>query len=233
MKNLRIHREGRNMLLVIGLVIVALCVTLILQPDSKVLTIILIGVVALLLCFTAYFFRNPTREIIIDDASFVIAPADGRVVAVEPVMENDYFHEQRMQVSIFMSPFNVHANWYPIEGEVLLSEHQKGRHQGAWLPKSSSENERSAVIIKAHNNQTILLRQIAGAMARRIVTYAKQGDKAHINQHLGFIKLGSRVDMYLPMDAEIYVVGGEAVVGNETLIARLANPDNNANNLKY
>ena len=226
MKHLRIHREGRNMLLFIVFIIVALCVTLLFLPDSKVLTIIMIGVVSLLLCFTLYFFRNPTREIVIDDVNFVIAPADGRVVAVEPVMENDYLHCQCMQVSIFMSPFNVHANWYPIEGEVLLSEHQKGRHQGAWLPKSSTENERSAVVIKAKNGQTILVRQIAGAMARRIVTYAKAGNQAHINQHLGFIKLGSRVDMYLPMDSDIYVVGGEHVVGNETIVAQLATADN-------
>lgn len=222
MKHLRIHHEGRNMLIIIFVIIVALCITLLFQPDNKTLTIVLIGVVAFLLCFTAYFFRNPTREIIIDNANFVIAPADGRVVVVEPVMENDYFHEQRLQVSIFMSPFNVHANWYPIEGEVILSEHQKGRHQGAWLPKSSSENERSAVIIKANNGQTILVRQIAGALARRIVTYAKAGHRANINQHLGFIKLGSRVDMYLPMDAEVYVVGGEMVTGNETIIAQLS-----------
>ncbi len=225
MKHLRIHREGRNMLLFILFIIVALCVSLLFMPDNKIVTIILIGVVAVLLCFVVYFFRNPVREIIIDDNNFIIAPADGRVVAVEPVMENDYFHEQRMQVSIFMSPFNVHANWYPIEGDVLLSEHQKGRHKGAWLPKSSTENERSAVIIKAHNGKTILVRQIAGALARRIVTYAKAGDKAHINQHLGFIKLGSRVDVYLPMDTEIYVVGGEPVVGNETIIGRLSADD--------
>lgn len=222
MRKLRIHREGRNMLFFMLLLIAALCVSLFFMPDNKVIMIVLIGVVGTLLCFVIYFFRNPTREIIIDDTNFVIAPADGRVVAVEPVMENDYFHEQRMQVSIFMSPFNVHANWFPVEGEVLLSEHQKGRHQGAWLPKSSTENERSAVVIKAHNGQTILVRQIAGALARRIVTYAKAGDKAHLNQHLGFIKLGSRVDMYLPMDAEIYVVGGEPVVGNETVVARLS-----------
>lgn len=227
MKHLRIHREGRNMLLVMIFIILLLCTPLIFFPQINVLMIVLIGVVAILFCFTVYFFRNPTREIIIDDVNFVIAPADGRVVAVEPVMENDYLHCECMQVSVFMSPFNVHANWYPIEGEVLVSDHQKGRHKGAWLPKSSSENERSAVVIKAQNGQKILLRQIAGALARRIVTYAKPGNRAHINQHLGFIKLGSRVDMYLPMDAEIYVVGGEHVVGNETIIAQLSSPATN------
>lgn len=220
MKRMRIHREGRNLLLIVLFIIASLFVFFLCYPD-KTLTIVLLSLMAILLLFVLYFFRNPEREIIIDDSSFVIAPADGRVVVVEPTMENDYFHEQRMQVSIFMSPFNVHANWYPIEGDVILSEHQKGRHQAAWLPKSSTENERSAVIIKAENGQTILVRQIAGAMARRIVTYAKAGKKAHINQHLGFIKLGSRVDVYLPMDAEIYVTGGELVTGNETIIAQL------------
>ncbi len=222
MKHLRIHREGRNMLLAMIVIIILLCTPLFFSSQVNVLTIVLIGLVAILFCFTVYFFRNPTREIIIDDVNFVIAPADGRVVAVEPVIESDYLHCECMQVSIFMSPFNVHANWYPVEGEVLVSDHQKGRHKGAWLPKSSTENERSAVVIKAQNGQKILLRQIAGALARRIVTYAKPGNKAHINQHLGFIKLGSRVDLYLPMDTEIYVVGGEHVVGNETIIAQLS-----------
>ena len=177
---------------------------------------------AMLLVFVTYFFRNPVRVLEIDDPNFIIAPADGRVVVVEPTEENEYFHDQRLQVSIFMSPFNVHANWYPIEGTVLVSEHQKGRHKGAWLPKSSTENERSLVVIETPSKVQIALRQVAGAMARRIVTYAKPGHQAHRNTHLGFIKLGSRVDMYLPLDTEMFVTVGEAVRGNETIMARLA-----------
>ena len=179
-------------------------------------------IAALLLVFVTYFFRNPVRVLEIDDPNFIIAPADGRVVVVEPTEENEYFHEKKLQVSIFMSPFNVHANWYPIEGTVLVSEHQKGRHKGAGLPKSSTENERSLVVIETPSKVQVAIRQVAGAMARRIVTYAKPGHQAHRNTHLGFIKLGSRVDMYLPLDTEMFVTVGEAVRGNETIMARLA-----------
>ena len=176
---------------------------------------------ATLLIFVTYFFRNPMRLVEVTDENFLIAPADGRVVVIEPTQEHEYFHEKRLQVSIFMSPLNVHANWYPIEGNVLLSEHQDGRHQGAWLPKSSTENERSLVVIETASKIQIAVRQIAGAMARRIVTYAKAGHHAQRNEHLGFIKFGSRVDMYLPLDTEIFVTVGEAVRGNETIIGRL------------
>ncbi len=176
---------------------------------------------ATLLVFVSYFFRNPVRVLEIDDPNFIIAPADGRVVVVEPTEENEYFHEPKLQVSIFMSPFNVHANWYPVEGNIIVSEHQKGRHKGAWLPKSSTENERSLVVIETPTKVQIAVRQVAGAMARRIVTYAKPGHQAHRNTHLGFIKLGSRVDMYLPLNTEMYVAVGESVRGNETVIGRL------------
>lgn len=170
--------------------------------------------------FFTYFFRISNRILIADD-NYVIAPADGTIVAIEPVMEDKFFHEERMQVSIFMSVFNVHANWYPISGKILHVSHQNGRKMAAYLPKSSAENERSSVIIEAKNGQKILVRQVAGALARRIVTYAKEGMECHLNQQLGFIKFGSRVDMYLPMDAEILIDLHEDTVGNETIIAKL------------
>lgn len=180
-----------------------------------------LAITSILLVFVTYFFRNPVRVLEIDDPNFVIAPADGRVVVIEPTEENEYFHEKKLQVSIFMSPFNVHANWYPIEGTILESSHQKGRHKGAWLPKSSTENERSLVVIETPSKIQIAVRQVAGAMARRIVTYAKVGKQCHRNTHLGFIKLGSRVDMYLPLNTEMFVDVGDSVRGNETIIARL------------
>ena len=176
---------------------------------------------AALLVFVTYFFRNPKRIIEVKDPNLLVCPADGRVVVVEPTMENEYFHDKRLQVSIFMSPFNVHANWYPIEGTVLVSEHQDGSHKGAWLPKSSTENERSLVVIETPNKVQLAVRQIAGAMARRIVTYAKAGAQSHRNEHFGFIKFGSRVDLYLPLDTEIFVQVGEKVTGNETIIGRI------------
>lgn len=219
-RKIRIHREGRGLIATLTLLIFAVNVPMFMYMPTWV------GAITLLLCasllvFVTYFFRNPTRVVEVSDDNLLVCPADGRVVVVEPTMENEYFHEKRLQVSIFMSPFNVHANWYPVEGTVLVSEHQDGRHQGAWLPKSSTENERSLVVIETPSKVQIAVRQIAGAMARRIVTYAKAGHQAQRNEHMGFIKFGSRVDLYLPLDTEIFVKVGEAVTGNETIIGRL------------
>ena len=219
-RKIRIHREGRGIIATLTLIIFAVNVPLFMYMPNWVGAITLV-LCAALLVFVTYFFRNPTRIVEVSDENLLIAPADGRVVVVEPTIENEYFHERRLQVSIFMSPCNVHANWYPVEGKVLMSEHQDGRHQGAWLPKSSTENERSLVVIETKSNMQIAMRQIAGAMARRIVTYAKAGHFAQRNEHMGFIKFGSRVDLYLPLDTEIFVKVGEAVTGNETIIGRL------------
>ena len=219
-RKIRIHREGRGIIATLTLIIFAVNVPLFMYMPNWVGAITLV-LSAALLVFVTYFFRNPTRIVEVSDENLLIAPADGRVVVVEPTMENEYFHERRLQVSIFMSPFNVHANWYPVEGKVLVSEHQDGRHQGAWLPKSSTENERSLVVIETKSKVQVAMRQIAGAMARRIVTYAKAGYEAKRNEHMGFIKFGSRVDLYLPLDTEIFVKVGESVTGNETIIGRL------------
>ncbi|MCI5681148.1 MAG: phosphatidylserine decarboxylase family protein [Bacteroidales bacterium] len=226
MKRMHIHREGRNLIIGLVLILFILNVPIYIFFPHWIFAITLI-LTAMLLVFVTYFFRNPVRVLEVDDPDFLIAPADGKVVVVEPTMENDYFHAERLQVSIFMSPFNVHANWYPIEGMVLVSEHQKGRHKGAWLPKSSTENERSLVVIETPSKVQIAVRQIAGAMARRIVTYAKAGKQSHRNTHLGFIKLGSRVDMYLPLDTEMFIAVGDTVRGNETIIGRLQSPVEN------
>lgn len=215
-----IHREGRNIIICLALLLFAIHVPIYLYSPRVILAITLL-VAAALLVFVTFFFRNPVRIFNTTDPHLLIAPADGRVVVVEPVQENEYFHDERLQVSIFMSPFNVHANWYPIEGTVLVSTHQKGRHKGAWLPKSSTENERSLVVISTHFNAIVAVRQVAGAMARRIVTYAKEGDPSKRNQQLGFIKFGSRVDLYLPLNSDIYVEPGDVVKGNETVIGRI------------
>ena len=220
MKRPRIHREGRNIIIGLSLALFVINVPVFMYFPHWIFAITLV-LTALLLVFVTYFFRSPIRVLEVDDPNFIIAPADGRVVVIEPTMENEYFHEERLQVSIYMSPFNVHANWYPIEGDIIVSEHQKGRHKGAWLPKSSIENERSLVVIETFSKVRIAVRQIAGAMARRIVTYAKVGNRSQRNHHLGFIKLGSRVDMYLPLDTEMFVEIGEHVRGNETIIGRL------------
>lgn len=219
-RNPRIHREGRNIIVGLTFLIFAINVPMYMFMSHWTFAITLL-LSATLLVFVTYFFRNPVRVLEVDDPNFLVSPADGRIVVVEPTDENEYFHEKRLQVSIFMSPFNVHANWYPIEGTVLISEHQNGSHKGAWLPKSSTENERSLVVIETPNKVQIAVRQIAGAMARRIVTYAKAGKSSHRNEHLGFIKFGSRVDLYLPLDTDIFVAVGEHVKGNETIIGRL------------
>lgn len=219
-KRLKIHREGRTIITSLCFLVFALNVTIFLLEPRWMFAVTLI-LSAALMVFVTYFFRNPVRVLEIDDPDFVISPCDGKVVVIEPTDENDFFHDRRLQVSIFMSPFNVHANWYPVEGTVLRSEHQSGRHMGAWLPKSSTENERSLVVIETKNHFRVMVRQIAGAMARRVVTYAKAGRACHRNEHLGFIKFGSRVDMYLPIDTEVFVSLGESVRGNDTIIARL------------
>ena len=220
MKHIKIHKEGR--LILLSLLFILFVGNLIVYLRFPHLAIaITTSISAAVLCFFAYFFRNPTRVFEIDDPGLVLAPADGTVVVIEPTEELEYFGDKRIQVSIFMSVFNVHANWYPIVGTVLKTAHHDGRHIGAYLPKSSQENERSTVIIESEAKTIIMVRQIAGALARRIVTYAHAGKPCHLNEHLGFIKFGSRVDLYLPMDTEIFVKVGEKAIGNETIIARL------------
>ena len=220
MRYIKIHKEGRLILLTLLFILFVLNLFIYLRYPQLALAITT-SVSAAVLCFFAYFFRNPTRVVEIDDPGLVIAPADGTVVVVEPTEESEYFGDKRIQVSIFMSVFNVHANWYPVAGTVLKTVHHDGRHMGAYLPKSSHENERSTVVIKTDAGTELLVRQIAGALARRIVTYAHAGKPCHLNEHLGFIKFGSRVDLFLPMDTEIYVQTGDKTTGNETIIARL------------
>ena len=151
----------------------------------------------------------------------VVAPADGKIVVIEEVDENEYFHDRRLMISIFMSLFNVHANWFPVDGKVKFVRHQDGNYHKAWLPKASEENERADTMITTPEGEDILCRQIAGAMARRIVTYAKEGEDCYIDEHLGFIKLGSRVDVFLPIGTEVCVKMGQTTIGDQTIIAKL------------
>ena len=173
-------------------------------------------------CIVINFFRCPIRYFEQDDTdNVIVAPADGRIVVVQEVEENKYFHEPRIMVSIFMDLWNVHANWFPVDGKVKLVHHQNGAFHKAWLPKASEENEMADTIITTDNGVDILCRQIAGAVARRIVTYAKEGEECYIDEHLGFIKFGSRVDLLLPLGTEINVKLGQSTTGNQTVIGRL------------
>lgn len=222
LKDYRIHREGTG-ILVTSFIIFALINAPLwyFLPDYIILNSI-VGVFSLVVyLLMVNFFRSPKRIFPGDVENVVVAPADGKVVVIEKVFEPDHFKDERMQVSIFMSPMNVHANWYPVDGVITRVEHQKGKFHKAWLPKASTENERSLVVVKMEDGREILVRQIAGAMARRIVTYAAVGEECFIDQHMGFIKFGSRVDLYLPLDAEIKVALNQKTVGNETVIANL------------
>lgn len=166
------------------------------------------------------FFRNPVREVLVADNHIVYAPADGKVCVIEEVVENEYFKEKRIQVSIFMSPFNVHVNRNPVSGVVNYFRYHKGKYLVAWHPKSSTENERTTVVYGMGNSE-ILMRQIAGALAKRIKWYISEGDQVQQGRDMGFIKFGSRVDLFLPLDAKIEVQMDQMVKGNKTIIARL------------
>lgn len=185
------------------------CYLLVLIPE-----IMIFGVVV-------NFFRYPKRIFQGDPIHDVIAPSDGTIVTIEEVFEPEYFKDQRIQISIFMSVFNVHAQWSPLAGDILKVSHEDGRFKAAWLPKSSCENERSTIVIKSDAGPIILMRQVAGAMARRIVTYLKSGERSEINDELGFIKFGSRIDLFLPLDSKICVKMGQSVKGNTTTIAKI------------
>ncbi len=224
LKKIRLHREGADTL-VLGFLVVALFNALVFSvtyPTHSSVTIVTVGITSALYLVLVNFFRCPIRRFEAEDSpNVVVAPADGKIVVVEEVEENEYFHDRRMMVSIFMSLFNVHANWVPVEGTVKMARHNDGRFQAAWLPKASIENERSTVVITTPDGQDVLVRQVAGAMARRIVTYLQEGDQCCIDEHMGFIKFGSRVDLYLPLSTKIDVQVGQKTTGNETVIGHL------------
>jgi phosphatidylserine decarboxylase len=214
-----IHREGYATLIISLLVLstLSLCAKYF-APSIHVLTFVLcVG----LFGFLVSFFRNPTRPIAVHDDNVLYAPADGKVVVIEKTIEANYLNAECLQLSIFMSPLNVHVNRHPIDGEVIHSQHHDGKFLPAWDPKSSVENERTTIAYKTKHG-IIVMRQIAGALAKRIINYAKKGDKAVQGQEMGFIKFGSRVDLYLPLNAEICVKIGDIVEGNTTVIAKFS-----------
>ena len=170
------------------------------------------------------FFRFPNRHIVVKDNT-ILAPADGKIVVVEETFEPEYLKKQCIQVSIFMNIFNVHINWFPINGIIKFFKYHQGRYMAAYLPKSSTENERTTIAIEATNGQEIVMRQIAGAMAKRIVSYPPVVGKARQYEHAGFIKFGSRVDLYLPLGTKIDVKLGQKVTGSQTLIGTFQEPE--------
>ena len=221
LKRIRIHHEGTDTLIISAILLLALNSALYYYIESKWPFYIVAPVSVVVWLLLLNFFRCPIRLFKGETKQIVVAPADGKVVCIEEVDEHEYFHDRRLLGSIVMSPLNVHANWYPVDGLVKKVAHQKGRFQAAYLPKSSTENERSMVVIETPEGAEVMARQIAGAMARRIVTYAEAGEDCYIDEHMGFIKFGSRVDVYLPIGTEVLVSMDERTVGNQTIIAKL------------
>lgn len=217
----KIHQEGLNILAILLaiLLVINFPAWLFIRPIAIPITFSAISGIIYLLVLN--FFRSPRRNFRGNRDNVVVASADGKVVALEETFEDEYLHCRCIQLSVFMTVLNVHANWFPVDGEVMYVAHHSGRFLSAYLPKSSTENERSTVVIRALNGQNILMRQVAGALAGRIVTYARPGDEASINDHMGFIKFGSRIDLYLPLDAEILVKLGDKTTGGVTEVARL------------
>jgi len=221
LKKIRIHREGSDTL-IYGFIGIAAIALLLYRLDTKIPFWGFVAIFGVIYGIIINFFRCPIRYLNMEDTDkIVVAPADGKVVVIEEVEEEEYFHDKRLMISIFMSLFNVHANWFPIDGQVKFVRHQNGNYHKAWLPKASEENEHADVMITAPDGNDILCRQIAGAVARRIVTYAKEGEECYIDEHLGFIKFGSRVDVYLPIGTEVCVKLGQATTGDQTIIAKL------------
>ena len=218
---MKIHHEGTNILVLLFIVLAVLNVPVWLFLPPPVLPAVFSAVSVVFYLFVFNFFRCPKRRFRGNRTDMVVSSVDGKVVALEKVYEDEWLHAEAIMLSVFMSPLNVHANWYPVDGTVEYVAHHSGRFLSAYLPKASTENERSTIGILCTNGQRIVVRQIAGAMARRIVTYAQPGDKASIDEHLGFIKFGSRVDLYLPLDADILVTLKQITRGGVTSVARL------------
>jgi len=221
LKKIRLHHEGKSTLLWSAIVLGVLNFIILHVFESRLPFDICIALSAVLYGILLNFFQCPIRTFEGETDGVVVAPADGKVVVVEETEETEYFHDKRIMVSIFMSLFNVHANWIPVDGTVKVVRHYDGNFHRAWLPKASEENERSTVVIETPDGTEILLRQVAGAMARRIVTYPSVGEDCYVDEHLGFIKFGSRVDLYLPLGTEVLVDLHQKTVGNETIIAKL------------
>ncbi len=218
---MKIHKAGYSVILVV-LIIMSIINGSLYAINANSYIVYPIFITSLLIfLFVVRFFRQPNRKIVYGD-DFVIAPADGKIVVIEDVDETDFIKEKRIQVSIFMSVWSVHINWFPMLGKVLSSEHFSGRYMAAWLPKSSTENERAVIVLDTKHGK-VLIRQIAGALARRIITYAKANINIEQGDQLGFIRFGSRVDILLPETFKINAKLGDMVTGGLTKIAEIKN----------
>lgn len=220
-RKIKIHKEGYRIIMGVLVLLVGLNVAAwLLWPGPTLAHYGGLAASLLFLAFIVMFFRTPAR-LVEPDPLLIYAPADGKIVVIEEVFEKEYFRDNRLQISIFMSPFNMHSNRYPISGTVTYTHYQPGKKYLARSPKSSLLNERSSVVVSSDSGTGVLIRQVAGAVARRIVTYSKKGEKVNQGDELGFIKFGSRVDIFLPTGTEVNVEMFEQVRASRTILARV------------
>ena len=217
-----IHKEGRTLLIFLFLFFTLLNLGVLNYfPSAEIAQLVTLAGSLILFLLVLQFFRNPIFSIVQNEMQ-VLAPADGKVVVIEETEETEYLKERRMQISIFMSPVNVHVNRMPVEGSISYYKYHPGKYLVAWHPKSSTENERTTVVAKMKNGTEVLFRQIAGAVARRIKCYVSEGQVLKQGEEFGFIKFGSRVDVFLPLDAKINVTVGDVTKGGRTVLAELS-----------
>ena len=215
-----LHKEGTKIIIYTVLLLSAINLTFFQFVDVPFLNYTLLSISVVLLLLVLNFFRVPLRKVTINDKN-ILAPSDGKLVVIEQVKEDEYLKENCIQLSIFMSPLNVHKQWFPINGKVEYTKYHPGKYLVAWHPKSSTENERSTTVISSNNGTKILFRQIAGAVARRICNYANLGQTITQKDEAGFIKFGSRVDVFVPLNATIKVKIGEKIIGGQTILATI------------
>lgn len=214
-----IHKEGYKLLSTFLIILIVANLLVYFLPMFEWIKYIFLGLSIVFYAILLQFFRNPKRKTPLNENN-IISPADGKVVVIEEVSENEYLKDKRIQISVFMSPFNVHINRFPVSGRVDYVKYHPGSFLVAWHPKSSTENERTTVVIENGKGKKILFRQIAGALAKRIVCYPKVGDVAHQGSEFGFIKFGSRVDIFLPLGTKINVKLGDKVTGGESVLGQ-------------
>lgn len=219
---MKIHKEGYKIIATTTLIALALVLGInYLFPEQTLFHYLAYTAILIFYILVVRFFRIPNRELL-QDSEIILCPADGTVVAIEKVFVDEFFNDQRLQVSVFMSPNNVHVNRYPVSGKIVYTNYWPGSFLVAWHPKSSTENERNTVVVEHPDHGPIMVRQIAGALARRIVCYSKTNERIEQGRELGFIKFGSRVDLFLPLNSEIKVQIDQKVKGGITPIAALS-----------
>ena len=219
---MRIHKEGYTTIIVVLFVLLLINAAIyFIIEKAFVFKYIFAGISFIFWIFIIAFFIVPNRKVQTNNHN-ILAPADGEIVVIEETIEEEYFKDRRIQISTFMSPMNIHVNWCPVKGTVQYTKYHKGKYLVAWHPKSSTLNERSTIVLKTKDGQEILVRQIAGAVARRIVTYPTKNEELNQAEQIGFIKFGSRVDIFLPLDADVKVELHQQVRGTQTVLANFA-----------